>query len=89
MLGTCHGSSGRRENVYWTIVSHFLTKIADEDAVNEDIYMLISHYYRKACVCAAAYSHIFASAVVDKTMDIIETVFLKEGMIGDWSCIWW
>jgi hypothetical protein len=70
-----------------------LTKIADEDAVNEDIYMLISHYYRKACVCAAAYSHIFASAVVDKTMDIMdcETVFLKEGigMIGDLSCIWW
>jgi exocyst complex component 7 len=63
------------KNVYRTIVSPSLTKIADEDAVNEDI----SPYYRKAC--AAAYSHI-ASAIVDKTMDIIETVFLKEGMIG-------
>lgn len=63
------------KTVYRTIVSPSLTKIADEDAVNEDI----SPYYRKAC--SAAYSHI-ASAIVDKTMDIIETVFLKEGMIG-------
>jgi exocyst complex protein 7 len=63
------------KNVYRTIVSPSLTKIADEDAINEDI----SPYYRKAC--AAAYSHI-ASVIVDKTMDIIETVFLKEGCIG-------
>jgi len=63
------------KNVYRTVVSPSLTKIADEDAVNDEI----SPYYRKAC--AAAYSHV-ASAIVDKTMDIIETVFLKEGCIG-------
>jgi exocyst complex component 7 len=63
------------KNVYRTIVSPSLTKIADEDAVNDEI----SPHYRKAC--AAAYSHV-ASSVVDKTMDIIETVFLKEGCIG-------
>jgi exocyst complex protein 7 len=63
------------KNVYRTIVSPSLTKIADEDAVNDEI----SPYYRKAC--AAAYSHV-ASSIVDKTMDIIETVFLKEGCIG-------
>lgn len=63
------------KNVYRTIVSPSLTKIADEDAVNDEI----SPFYRKAC--AAAYSHV-ASSIVDKTMDIIETVFLKEGCIG-------
>ena len=63
------------KNVYRTIVSPSLTKIADEDAVNDEI----SPFYRKAC--AAAYSHI-VSCVVDKTMDVIETVFLKEGCIG-------
>ena len=62
------------KNVYRTIVSPSLTKVADEDAVNEDI----SPYYSKAF--AAAYSQI-APAVVD----IIETVFLKEGMIDDAS----
>ncbi|VEU44117.1 unnamed protein product [Pseudo-nitzschia multistriata] len=63
------------KNVYRTVVSPSLTKIADEDAVNDEI----SPFYRKAC--AAAYSYIAAS-IVDKTMDIIETVFLKEGCIG-------
>lgn len=63
------------KNVYRTVVSPSLTKIADEDAVNDEI----SPFYRKAC--AAAYSHV-ASSIVDKTMDIIETVFLKEGCIG-------
>eukprot|EP00934_Nitzschia_sp_Nitz4_P000030 Nitzschia sp. Nitz4//scaffold196_size54656//42556//45057//NITZ4_006646-RA/size54656-augustus-gene-0.37-mRNA-1//1//CDS//3329540447//30//frame0 len=63
------------KNVYRTIVSPSLTKIADEDAVNDEI----SPYYRKAC--AASYSYVAAS-VVDKTMDVIETVFLKEGCIG-------
>ena len=66
------------KNVYRTIVSPSLTKIADEDAVNDEI----SPFYRKAC--AAAYSHVVAS-VVDRTMDIIETVFLKEGGIGHTS----
>jgi exocyst complex protein 7 len=63
------------KNVYRTVVSPSLTKIADEDAVNDEI----SPYYRKAC--AASYSYV-VSLVVDKTMDIIETVFLKEGCIG-------
>jgi exocyst complex protein 7 len=63
------------KNVYRTVVMPSLTKIADEDAVNDEI----SPFYRKAC--AAAYSHV-VSCVVDKTMDIIETVFLKEGGIG-------
>mmetsp|Transcript_8200 Transcript_8200/g.23562 ORF Transcript_8200/g.23562 Transcript_8200/m.23562 type:complete len:781 (-) Transcript_8200:133-2475(-) len=63
------------KNVYRTIVTPSLTKIADEDAVNDEI----SPFYRKAC--AAAYSHVVA-CVVDKTMDIIETMFLKEGGIG-------
>ena len=39
----------------------------------------ISSFYRRACV--AAYSHVVA-VVVDRTMDIIEAVFLKEGHIG-------
>eukprot|EP00536_Pseudo-nitzschia_multiseries_P013919 jgi/Psemu1/68911/estExt_Genemark1.C_6310020 len=68
------------KNVYRTVVSPSLTKIADEDAVNDEI----PPFYRKAC--AAAYSHV-ASSVVDKTMDIIETVFLKEGKIGHQSGI--
>jgi exocyst complex component 7 len=66
------------KNVYRTVVSPSLTKIADEDAVNDEI----SPFYRKAC--AAAYSHVVA-CVVDRTMDIIETVFLKEGGIGQTS----
>lgn len=63
------------KNIYRTVVSPSLTKMADEDGGNEDI----SPFYRKAC--AASYSYVVAS-VVDKTMDIIETVFLKEGLIG-------
>mmetsp|Transcript_27352 Transcript_27352/g.56629 ORF Transcript_27352/g.56629 Transcript_27352/m.56629 type:complete len:785 (-) Transcript_27352:109-2463(-) len=63
------------KSVYRNVVSPSLTKIVDEDAVNDEI----SPFYRKAC--AAAYSHVAAS-IVDKAMDIIETVFLKEGCIG-------
>lgn len=47
------------KNVYRTVVSPSLTKIADEDAINDEI----SPYYRKAC--AAAYSYVVAS-IVDK-----------------------
>lgn len=47
------------KNVYRTVVSPSLTKIADEDAVNDEM----SPFYRKAC--AAAYSFVVAS-VVDK-----------------------
>uniref|UniRef100_A0A7S1GNU5 Exocyst subunit Exo70 family protein n=1 Tax=Cyclophora tenuis TaxID=216820 RepID=A0A7S1GNU5_CYCTE len=61
------------KNVYRSIVAPSLVIIDDEDAPK------ISPFYRKACV--AAYSHVVA-CVVDRTMDIIETVFLKEGGIG-------
>ena len=67
------------KNVYRTIVAPSLNKAADEDAANTDE---IAPFYRKAC--AAAYSYVVAS-VVDKTMDVIETVFLKEGLIGQAS----
>jgi len=63
------------KNVYRTVVTPSLTKVGDEDGGDEEI----STFYRKAC--AASYSYVVAS-VVDKTMDIIETVFLKEGLIG-------
>ena len=64
------------KTVYRAIVAPSLVQANDEDAVR------ISPFYRKACV--AAYSHV-VSAVVDRTMDIIETVFLKEGGIGQSS----
>jgi exocyst complex protein 7 len=64
------------KTVYRAIVAPSLVQANDEDAVK------ISPFYRKACV--AAYSHV-VSAVVDRTMDIIETVFLKEGGIGQSS----
>ena len=40
------------KNVYRTVVSPSLTKVADEDAVNDEI----SPFYRKAC--AASYSYV-------------------------------
>jgi exocyst complex protein 7 len=64
------------KTVYRAIVAPSLVQDNDEDAIR------ISPFYRKACV--AAYSHIVAG-VVDRTMDIIETVFLKEGGIGQSS----
>jgi len=64
------------KTVYRAIVAPSLIQASDEDAIR------ISPFYRKACV--AAYSHVVA-AVVDRTMDIIETVFLKEGGIGQSS----
>ena len=63
------------KNVYRTIVSPSLTKFADGGAGNDETFP----FYRKAC--AAAYSYVVAG-VVDKTLDIIETVYLKEAMIG-------
>jgi len=66
------------KSVYKTIVAPALqmTVNADEDADQ------VSPYFRKAC--AAAYSFVVAS-IVDRTLDIIETVFLKEGGIGQTS----
>jgi len=64
------------KTVYKAMVAPSLVQAQDEDAIR------ISPFYRKACV--AAYSHVVA-AVVDRTMDIIEIVFLKEGGIGQSS----
>jgi exocyst complex protein 7 len=64
------------KNVYRTVISPSLTKVNDEDAGAGDE---LSPFYRKAC--AASYSYVVA-CVVDKTMDVIESVFLKEGLIG-------
>jgi len=67
------------KSVYKTIVAPALqmTVNADDD---EDHTM--SPFFRKGC--AAAYSFVVAS-IVDRTLDIIETVFLKEGGIGQTS----
>jgi exocyst complex component 7 len=64
------------KSVYRATVGSSLVQSTDADATQ------ISPIYRKACV--AAYAHVVA-AVVDRTMDIIETVFLKEGHIGQSS----
>lgn len=48
----------------------------------EDEEEQVSPFFRKAC--ASAYSYVVAS-IVDRTLDIIETVFLKEGGIGQTS----
>ncbi len=60
------------KNVYRTIVSPSLTKIADEDAVNDEI----SPYYRKAC--AASYSYVVAS-IVDKVRQDVLTLIVGRG----------
>ena len=65
------------KNVYRTIVSPSFKKVDDDE--DED---LTSPFLKKACV--GAYSHVVGS-VVDRSLDIIETVFLKEGGIGQTS----
>lgn len=66
-------------NVYRTVVAPSLkAKPMEEDVkANES-----SPHYKKACI--VAYSHVVGS-VVDRTMDVLETVFLKEGGIGQSS----
>jgi exocyst complex component 7 len=69
------------KSVYKSIVApalHQTVDADDEDAGNQPM----SPYLAKAC--AAAYSYVVA-AIVDRTLDIIETVFLKEGGIGQTS----
>mmetsp|Transcript_11046 Transcript_11046/g.30532 ORF Transcript_11046/g.30532 Transcript_11046/m.30532 type:complete len:815 (-) Transcript_11046:29-2473(-) len=66
------------KNVYRTVVTPSLNKADDDEEIEEDL----SPFYRKACV--AAYSFVVGS-VVDRSLDIIETVFLKEGGIGQTS----
>lgn len=52
------------------------SKAEEEDAP------IVAPFYQKGCV--TAFSHVAAGAV-DRTMDIVETVFLKEGGIGQSS----
>jgi exocyst complex component 7 len=66
------------KSVYKVIVAPALQQTVDADDDEEQM----SPYFRKAC--AAAYSYVVAS-IVDRTLDIIETVFLKEGGIGQTS----
>jgi exocyst complex protein 7 len=66
-------------NVYRTIVAPSLKA----KPMEEDVKAIESSpHYKKACV--VAYSHVVGS-VVDRTMDVLETVFLKEGGIGQSS----
>lgn len=64
------------KNVYREVVAPSFKRPVEEYEDDEDAR---SPFYRKACV--AAYSYVVA-ALVDRTLDIIETVFLKEGGIG-------
>ena len=66
------------KNIYRTIVTPTLNKDEDDEDEEEDL----SPFYKKACV--AAYSYVVGS-IVDRALDIIETVFLKEGGIGQTS----
>jgi exocyst complex component 7 len=69
------------KNVYKHIVTPALQQTVDDedDDDEENGNNQMSPYFGKAC--AAAYAYVVA-AVVDRTLDIIETVFLKEGGIG-------
>jgi exocyst complex protein 7 len=72
------------KNVYRTIVTPALAKTEEEAAEEEDEgeVQVMSPYYRKACV--GTYSYV-VGAIVDRALDVIETVFLKEGGIGQTS----
>ncbi|KAL7556864.1 hypothetical protein ACA910_011833 [Epithemia clementina (nom. ined.)] len=69
------------KNIYRTIVTPTMKKDDDGDEDDDDEQEL-SPFHKKACV--AAYSYVVGS-VVDRALDIIETVFLKEGGIGQTS----
>ena len=68
------------KSIYRILVPSSMTAAAvdDEDDEEEEA----SPFYKKAC--AAAYAYV-VGAVVDRALDIIETVFLKEGCIGQAS----
>jgi exocyst complex component 7 len=70
------------KNVYRTIVHPSMAKTDDDDDMMHESEESTSPFYKKACV--GAYSYV-AGAVVDRALDIIETVFLKEGGIGQMS----
>lgn len=69
------------KSVYRTIVTPSLM-MRGSDPVEDDEEEETSPFFKKACV--GAYAHV-VGAVVDRTLDIIETVFLKEGGIGQTS----
>jgi exocyst complex protein 7 len=64
------------KTVFKAILAPSTANCEDEDAP------FVAPFYQKGCV--TAFSHV-AAGVVDRTMDIIETVFLKEGCIGQSS----
>ena len=68
------------KSVYRTIVTPSLMMRSSEgyDEDEEET----SPFFKKACV--GSYAHV-VGVVVDRTLDIIETVFLKEGGIGQTS----
>lgn len=66
--------------VYKTIVAPALLVSSANDAEDDEGQM--SPFFRKACV--AAYAFVVGS-IVDRTLDVIETVFLKECGIGQTS----
>lgn len=66
------------KNIFRAVVTPIISRDADEDDENQ----ALAPFLKKAGV--AAYSHAVA-AVVDRVLDIIETVFLKEGGIGQSS----
>lgn len=69
------------KGVYRVIIAPSLTHHADYDK-DEMEHTEMSPYLKKACV--GAYSHV-VGAIVNRALDIFETVFLKEGGIGQAS----
>lgn len=67
------------KGVYRVIVSPALMQ---HDEYDDDVDFEMSPYLNKAC--AGAYSHV-VGAIVNRTLDIVETVYLKEGGIGQAS----
>jgi len=68
------------KSVYRTIITPSLM-MRSSDGYDEQENET-SPFFKKACV--GSYAHV-VGAVVDRTLDIIETVFLKEGGIGQTS----
>lgn len=68
------------KSVYRTIITPSLMMRTSEGYDEDEAET--SPFFKKACV--GAYAHV-VGAVVDRTLDIIETVFLKEGGIGQTS----
>ena len=67
------------KNIFRAVVTPIISRESDED---DEKNQALAPFLKKAGV--AAYSHAVA-AVVDRVLDIIETVFLKEGGIGQSS----